>query len=227
MPKKKSLLFIALLLLIVAGGFKLARIGIAKSVIVTEAVVGTAVDAVPAVVSIRSDFTLTLSSEESGRVIESALVLGTRIQEGELVLELDPTDLEIEIEALKAQIETAQAKEALKAAEEAALQSRKEDLENLERLFAAGTYPELEMKRQRRAFEVFREGQIAAELSEAQNLANLGRLEAIGTSTGKNQSLCPHRRARHSNLCLSRRTHSGRNLVGRGFQPSGRRRSQN
>tara|TARA_B110001469_G_scaffold62089_1_gene59578 strand:+ start:565 stop:1665 length:1101 start_codon:yes stop_codon:yes gene_type:complete len=190
--QKKTIIYSAA---VIAGAFilgALVRTGLSSSVETTAVIRDTAIDAVPAIINVRSDYTFTLSSEERGRVIKSELSLGTAIKEGDLVLEIDPIDLQIDADILKADIANLKARLALKSAEKAALRKREEDLENNERLYAAGSYPELEMQRRRRDFKVFKESQENAKLNEAQQLNNLqSRLTLIERRLEKTKVYAP------------------------------------
>ena len=151
-----------------------------------------ALDAVPAIVKVRSDYTFTLSSEEGGRVARSSLKLGALIDKGELVLEIDPADLLISASILQSDISNLTARINLKSAREDALQKQQEDLENYERLYAAGNYPELEIERKRRAFTVFKERQELNRLDKVQQLKNLqNRLELIDRRIEKTKVYAP------------------------------------
>ena len=153
---------------------------------------GTAIDAVPAVVNIRSDYEMTLSSEESGRVASSSLSLGARIQTGDLILTIDPTDLEIDARILRSDIENLEARLSLNTAEITALKNRKEDLENFRRQFSAGNYPKLEMTRREREFAVFQESQHLKALNDAQALNALkNELEKIERRIEKTNVYAP------------------------------------
>lgn len=179
--KLKPFLLIGLVLLGAAVLWKVLQAGLTTRVETTTVERETAIDAVPAIVNVRSDFAMTLSSEESGRIQESALQLGKKIREGDLILSIDPTDLEIDARILRADIENLEARLALDTAKKTELRNREEDLANFERLFRLGNYPELEIIRQRRELEVFKESQELLRLSEAQQLntlkAQLERLE--------------------------------------------------
>ena len=167
--------------LLIAGSLSLFKTNFAHKVDVETVAIDTAIDAVPAIVNVRSDYTFTLSSEENGRVIRSSLVLGGNIEQGEPILQIDPTDLEIDISILKAEIENLISRLALKTNEVNALKVQEEDLANFERLYKAGSYPELEILRRRRDFKVFKETQELSRLTEAQELdsmqSQLKRLE--------------------------------------------------
>ena len=151
-----------------------------------------ALDAVPAIVQVRSDYTFTLSSEEGGRVARSSLKLGALIDKGALVLEIDPSDLLITASILQSDISNLTARMGLKSALQSALQKQQEDLKNYERLYAAGNYPELEIKRKRRAYKVFEEGQELDRLVKGQTLQGLqNKLQLIDRRIEKTRVYAP------------------------------------
>lgn len=171
--KSKKLVFIALGLIIGSAVVFFLKKNLTNEVQATEVTRGTAIDAVPAIINVRSDYAMTLSSEEGGRVAQSDLTLGNRVSAGDLILTIDPTDLEIDARILRADIENLEARLALKSAEEADLRKRLEDLENYRRQFKSGNYPKLEMERREREFRVFQESQKLKELSDAQALQTM------------------------------------------------------
>lgn len=190
--KKKILIYSAAAIGAVLILNSLIKTGLSSAVEITPVITDTAIDAVPAIINVRSDYTFTLSSEEKGRVIESKLTLGTTITEGDLVLQIDPTDLEIDADILRADIANLEARLALDSADEAALRKQEEDLKNFERLYAAGSYPELEMQRRRRDFEVFKESQQTDALNESQQLNSLqSRLILVERRLAKTKVFAP------------------------------------
>jgi multidrug efflux pump subunit AcrA (membrane-fusion protein) len=134
---------------------------------------GTAIDAVPAIVSIDHASVITLSGEEGGRIVDSNLTLGERVEEGELLIQIDTTGLALEAEALQSRIKHLETRLGLRMQEAIDLERFKEELDNNERLHASGNYPELEIKRRRREFQAFQENQLRRQLDEQQQLENL------------------------------------------------------
>ena len=181
MLNKKQILTLSIAAILVLAVTLVLKTGLTSKVSTVTVAIDTAVDAVPAIINVRSDYTFTLSSEESGRVENSQLILGGHIEKNAKVLQIEQTDLQLDARILKAEIENLQARLALKSAEEAELRKRQEDLQNYERLYAAGSYPELEMQRRHRDFKVFKESQELERLNELQQLeqmeAQLERLE--------------------------------------------------
>ncbi|MEM7791152.1 MAG: efflux RND transporter periplasmic adaptor subunit [Verrucomicrobiota bacterium] len=171
--KNKFLLFAIIAVSVIAAVFWSLKDGFSTSAKIVTVVRDTAIDAVPSVVNVRSDFAITLSSEESGRVDTSNMNLGSIVSKGDLILTIDSTDLQIDADILKADIANLEARLALNTAKQTELKKREEDLENNERLFASGNFPELEIIRQRRELTVFKEAQELEALQEEQELNDL------------------------------------------------------
>ncbi|EIP99829.1 RND family efflux transporter, MFP subunit [Opitutaceae bacterium TAV1] len=163
-----------LLVLALAGGALWFWLGGRTRVTVAAVKRDTAVDAVPAIVNVRPAFNVTINSEVAGLVLRSNLKPGKIIKEGELLIEIDPTTLRIEVERLTNQIDTLKARFELNLDQQVALERRKEDLETWERQYREGTLPELEIKRRRRDLDLFVESQKKDQIDREQQLRELG-----------------------------------------------------
>lgn len=75
--------------------------------IVAEARVDTAIKAVPGTVTVLAKKEMELKSEISGRIVESQLERGKRVQAGDLLIRLDTGDIDIEIDKARANLEAA------------------------------------------------------------------------------------------------------------------------
>lgn len=170
MKNKKNISLIIGVIVAVYGSWTIVRLGLTSNVTTGVVTKDTAIDAVPAIINVRSDYDMTLSSEESGRVQSSELQLGKKIKTGELILSIDPTDLNIDADILRYDIQNLEDQLALNTDKEIELKKREEDLENYERQYKSGNYPELEIIRRRREFKVFQEAQESQRLSEAKQL---------------------------------------------------------
>lgn len=192
MHKIKKILWFSVVVAIIGFTARTVRNELKSDIIATAVVRDTAIDAVPAIINVRSDYAMTLSSEETGPIIHSNLKLGGIIQKDDLLIQLDATDLQIEIEILKADIHNLENRLALTAAEDAEIQKREEDLKNQERLFELGNYPELEIKRRRREFKVYKESLALKELNEQQQLNRLnGNLKKVDRRLDKTKIYSP------------------------------------
>lgn len=133
----------------------------------------TAVDAVPAIVNVRPEFQITLTSEVAGRVLKSNLKPGIRVKKDDVLFEIDPTLYQIELERLEKLIANIRSQNALTLAESIEVQRRREDLANFEKLFLEGSYPELEIRRRREEFDILAEQQKRNELNREQSILGL------------------------------------------------------
>ncbi|MGE9289521.1 MAG: biotin/lipoyl-binding protein, partial [Puniceicoccales bacterium] len=105
---KKSNSFISLLLKIVlplallGGIFWFFLVGLQPKAIVAPVTRGVALDAVPGSLTVNPAYSLTLTTEVSGRILSSSLELGKRVEKGDILIEIDPTDLRLQYESFKA-----------------------------------------------------------------------------------------------------------------------------
>lgn len=134
---------------------------------------GVAVDAVPATVEIEHAIIVGLSGEEGGRIIESQLKLGERVEKGDWLVRFDDTDLQLEAEALRDRIKHLEKRSELRMQQTIDLARAEEELENHEKLYEAGNYAELQIIRRRREFVAFQENQLRRELDDSQQLESL------------------------------------------------------
>lgn len=132
-----------------------------------------ALDAVPAVVNVRPEFQLTLTSTVAGRVVTSSLKPGLALEKGDLLFEIDPRLYQLEFERLTAQLANLRSQYALDYEQTSTLARQKEDLENFERLLREGNYPELELRRRREEFRILAEKQEKERLARQQQLSDL------------------------------------------------------
>ena len=119
----------------------------------------TAVDAVPAIVNVRPEFQITLTSEVAGQVLKSTLRPGIKVHKDDVLFEIDPVNYHLELDRLEKLLVNLRAQQALTFDEKTQLERKKEDLANFERLFKEGSYPELEIKRRREEFTILTEQQ--------------------------------------------------------------------
>lgn len=119
----------------------------------------TAVDAVPAIVNVRPEFQITLTSEVAGQVVKSNLRPGIKVRKDDVLFEIDPVNYRLELDRLEKLLANLREQQALTFDERTQLERKKEDLANFERLYKEGSYPELEIKRRREEFTILTEQQ--------------------------------------------------------------------
>jgi RND family efflux transporter MFP subunit len=155
---KKSLRYI-IPLLILAGVafffFRNARADITVATVTRQ----VAVDAVPAIVNVRPEFQITLTSEVAGQVVKSNLRPGIKVRKDDILFEIDPVNYRLELDRLEKLLANLNSQQALTFDERTRLERQKVDLANFERLYKEGSYPELEIKRRREEFTILTEQQ--------------------------------------------------------------------
>jgi len=160
-------------LLVLGTIYWFLTIGIRPEVQVQEVSRGVAVDAVAATVTVNPEFSVVLTSEVGGRVAESNMRVGDRVSKGELLLQIDPTDLELSYERFRAEFENLKQELNLRLADRVEEGRMREDLENFERQYREGTLSSLEIARKRQDFELFKEEMERKRLADQLRLANM------------------------------------------------------
>ena len=167
------LLKIILPLAILAGVFWFFITGLQPKASVAEVTRGVALDAVPGSLTVNPAYSLTLTTEVSGRILSSSLELGKRVEKGDVLIEIDPTDLRLQYESFKANYEAFKQRKELRADERIALQQAEDDLKNSERLFREGNISQIEIDRVRESFQLLLERQEEQRISDENQLQQM------------------------------------------------------
>jgi len=114
---------------------------------------GRAIKAVPGSVSVRAEFLIEIKCEIGGRVLSSQLVVGKSVAKGDVLLQIDPGDLELDIERTQIEYDATKQRLAVGSSVRLELESARDTLENYERLAKTGNFPLVELEKQRRAFK--------------------------------------------------------------------------
>lgn len=120
---------------------------------VASVVRGTAVQAVPATVTVRAAYAMELRSETGGRIKSSTLVLGHPVKAGAVLIEIDEVDLRIEESRLEDELASAGRREALGSPLELELANARAGLAAFVRSTEAGSYAPVELEKQQRLVE--------------------------------------------------------------------------
>jgi RND family efflux transporter MFP subunit len=118
---------------------------------------GKAVNAVSGSVTVQAEYQMDLKSEVGGRLIRSELDPGKLVKQGAFLVQIDPGDLQLEIERIQSENEAAKKRIAIGSQVALDLANARDNLENLERLTKSGNYPEAELVKQRRLVEQIRQ----------------------------------------------------------------------
>ena len=112
-----------------------------------------AVRTVPGTVEVKSEFDRELKSEVSGRVMTSELEIGRKVFKGDVLITIDPGDVELEIERITSDLVAAKRKVEIGSTLRADVDNMKDTLDNLERQMKAGAYPAAEFEKQKRLLQ--------------------------------------------------------------------------
>lgn len=133
-----------------------------------------AINAVPGSLTVLAERSLEVRAEVGGRVIKNYMEVSATVKEGGLLAEIDPTDLNLEIEQLRTDYEAAKKRIEIGSATTFELINVKEQLENAERVFKQGGMTAAELERVRRAVQ---QTEQKLELESVANRQMLSRYE--------------------------------------------------
>ncbi len=146
----KKLIAVLALLVVAAVVFVFSN---RRTAMVRAAWEGKAVQAVPGSVVVQAEYDMQLKSEVSGRVLETALDPGAEFDEGAFLVQIDPSDLELEIEQKQAEYDSAKARVDVGSSVALELATAQERLASAENLLKIGSLPESEYRQQERAVQ--------------------------------------------------------------------------
>lgn len=133
-----------------------------------------AVNLVPGSVVVLAEYEMDLKGEFSGRVIRSELAPGNHVKQGDFLVQIDTSELQLEIEKTESDLATQKKKVAIGSQLEIDLENARDDLAAKERVFKLGSLAESDLTRQQR--EVKALGQ-KCELEKATNEQTLAGLD--------------------------------------------------
>ena len=145
----------ALIIVLAAGGLVVLGINCWTKSEVTVAVAkkGSAVDAVPGTIQVSSLIEAEMNSEISGKVTDCISAKGTEgiaVQEGDIILSIDTTEIDREIADFKARNSALKRKIELGSHNELLLESCQQDMKLYEDMHARGEYSEIELAKRKR-----------------------------------------------------------------------------
>jgi RND family efflux transporter MFP subunit len=111
---------------------------------------GKAVQAVPGSVTVLAEFEMDLKSAVGGRVILSELDPGAAFKQGAILVQIDSSDLELEIERIQGEYESTKERIAVGSSIALDLESAQEDLAASERLMRNGNMSESVFRKEER-----------------------------------------------------------------------------
>ncbi len=135
---------------------------------------GLAVRTIPGTVEVKAEYIIELKSEVGGRVSSSELAIGKRVGKNDFLVQIDPGDVDLEIERIKNEITAAKRKVELGSILRPEVLNSRDTLENLERQTKMGAYPAAEFEKQRRLHQQLEQ---KMELDEVNNRLVLDNYE--------------------------------------------------
>ena len=141
---------IVLLLIVIAAAVVAFMVSSRPEAVARAAWQGKAVQAVPGSVTVLAEFEMDLKSAVGGRVIRSALDPGASFKQGAILVQIDSSDLELEIERIEGEFEAAQERIAVGSSIALDLASAEEDLAAAQRLLRSGNMSESVFRKQER-----------------------------------------------------------------------------
>lgn len=141
---------------------------------VQAAMRGPAVQSVQGTVTVFAEYQMELKSAVGGRVLTSVLDVGKRVGRGDVLVQLDTGDLDLEIERIRNEITAARRKVELGSTLRPEVLNSSDTLDNLDRQVKAGAYPAAEFEKQRRLHQQLQQ---RMELDEVNNKLALDNFE--------------------------------------------------
>ncbi len=139
---------VVLLVLAFVGAFL-----IRPEAVVAKVAAGKAIDQVPGSVTVRAEYAMQLKSEHGGRVLESELDEGKEVREGQILVQLDPADVQLEIARIEGDLVAARSRAEVGPLSAIDLEGAKADLANAERQLRLGSISESEFQQQQRVVQ--------------------------------------------------------------------------
>ncbi|MBI2515837.1 MAG: efflux RND transporter periplasmic adaptor subunit [Opitutae bacterium] len=139
---------------------------------VVVAVKGKAVGTVPGTVEVKAEFAMELKSATDGRVRSSELDLGKKVFKGDVLVQLDTGDVDLEIERTRNEITAAKKKVELGSTMRADVLNMRDTVANYERQTQAGAFPQGELDKQRRSLQQLEQRMELDETNNRLALAN-------------------------------------------------------
>src|SRR5262249_17899478 len=97
-----------------------------------------------------AEFLSEIKSEVGGRIISSILDPGLKVKKGDVLVQIDPGDVDLEIEKIKNEIEAARHKVELGSPARAEAANMEDTIANHEHMAKAGSYSEADLEKERR-----------------------------------------------------------------------------
>jgi len=153
--KTKIILLVVVGLLAVSGWFGYQLV--LPEAKVAKVLRGSVPKAVQANVVVQAESIMPISTEQGGRVLQRLVKRGQEVKAGELLFEIDPADLQLEIERLESEHKATKARFDLGSPVRFEIAAAETDLKNTTRLFEAGRIAQVDFDRAKRNLDVLKD----------------------------------------------------------------------
>ena len=133
---------------------------------------GAAVQAVPANILVTEAFRMEIKGESGGRVVKSHIQLGTEVKEGDVLFEIDPRDLELQIEQIETDYKAAKDRIALGSSLRFDIATAEETVRNNTRLVEQGKLAQVALDQSKRAVAQLQDRLALESIANQQSLDN-------------------------------------------------------
>jgi RND family efflux transporter MFP subunit len=172
-PTKSRFWLKTVALLLVAGAAAIVILLYSRPVAKVEPVISDmAIDAKPGSVVVKEKYSMDMKSEVAGRVLKDGynLEVGDTVKEGDILVHIDTTDVQIEIALAQNNYNSAKQRAELPSALTYQIDSAKSDFANTERLFKMGQVSDSDYQKARRAVQVLETGLALEKVMNDENL---------------------------------------------------------
>jgi RND family efflux transporter MFP subunit len=112
-----------------------------------------AVRTVPGTVEVKAEYDVELKSEVAGRVKSTELEVGRKVFKDDVLVVIDPGDIDLEIEKINNELVAAKKRFELGSTLRADVLNKRDTLDDLERRTKAGAYPAADFEKERRLYQ--------------------------------------------------------------------------
>lgn len=171
MRPKTKIVLLALTAVLAAGGWFGYRLLLPEAK-VARVERGTVVHAVPANVVVFPESVMEIKTEHSGRVLKRFVKIGHDVKEGEVLFDIDGTDLQLEIERIEIDYKATKSRIELGSPLRFDIANAEENVKKNARLFETGRLAQIEFDQIKRNLEVLKDRLANEEISNRQSLSS-------------------------------------------------------
>ena len=180
-PKSRLALKLAVAAIVLAVAGFLGLRALRPSAVVETVANGRAVQAEPGSVTVMAEYSQELRTDVPGRIIKKDFNLdpGKTVREGDILAQLDPTDLDLAMRKDQIDYEATKARFKTDRSTELSLESLHGDLGNFRRLNKQGVYPDAELAKREREVKIAEQRAELEKIEHDQTLATFENTLAV------------------------------------------------